>query len=63
MGGSGVRLVTSQVIERAPAEVFRLVATEHFQYHPKWDPAVTSIIKTSSERWESEPPRLCTVEP
>jgi Polyketide cyclase / dehydrase and lipid transport len=47
MGGSGVRLAASQVIERPPAEVFRFVATEHFQNHPKWDPAVTSITKTS----------------
>jgi hypothetical protein len=28
-------------------EVFRFVATEHFQNHPKWDPAVTSITQTS----------------
>lgn len=35
MGGSGVRLAASQVIERLPpAEVFRVVATEHFQNHP-----------------------------
>ena len=43
-----MRLSASQVIERPPAEVFRFVATEHFQNHPKWDPAVTSITKTSS---------------
>jgi Polyketide cyclase / dehydrase and lipid transport len=42
-----VRLSASQVIERPPAEVFRFVATEHFQNHPKWDPAVVSITKTS----------------
>jgi Polyketide cyclase / dehydrase and lipid transport len=42
-----MRLAASQVIERPPAEVFRFVATEHFQNHPKWDPAVTSITKTS----------------
>jgi hypothetical protein len=47
MGGNGVRLAASQVIERPPAEVFRFVATDHFQNHPKWDPAVTSITKTS----------------
>jgi hypothetical protein len=46
MGGSGVRLAASQVIERPPAEVFRFVATDHFQNHPKWDPTVTSITKT-----------------
>jgi polyketide cyclase/dehydrase/lipid transport protein len=27
--------------------VFRFVATDHFQNHPKWDPAVTSITQTS----------------
>jgi Polyketide cyclase / dehydrase and lipid transport len=48
-GGSGVRLAASQVIERPPAEVFRFVATEHFQNHPKWDPTVTSIVQTSPE--------------
>jgi hypothetical protein len=42
-----VRLSASQVIERPPTEVFRFVATEHFQNHPKWDPAVTSITQTS----------------
>jgi hypothetical protein len=42
-----VRLSASEVIERPPTEVFRFVATEHFENHPKWDPAVTSITKTS----------------
>ncbi len=42
-----MRLSASQVIERSPAEVFRFVATDHFQNHPKWDPAVTAIIQTS----------------
>ena len=42
-----MRLSASQVIERPPTEVFRFVATDHFQNHPKWDPAVTSITKTS----------------
>jgi signal recognition particle receptor subunit beta len=42
-----VRLAASQVIERPPAEVFRFVATDHFENHPKWDPAVTAITKTS----------------
>jgi hypothetical protein len=42
-----VRLSACQVIERPPAEVFRFVATDHFQNHPRWDPAVTSITKTS----------------
>jgi hypothetical protein len=47
MGGGGVRLAASQVIDRSPAEVFRFVATDHFHNHPKWDPAITSITKTS----------------
>jgi hypothetical protein len=42
-----VRLSASQVIQRPPTEVFRFVATEHFQNHPTWDPAVTSITQTS----------------
>ena len=42
-----MQLAASQVIERPPAEVFRFVATDHFQNHPKWDPAVTSITQTS----------------
>jgi Polyketide cyclase / dehydrase and lipid transport len=42
-----VRLAASQVIERPPAEVFRFVATDHLQNHPKWDPAVTAITQTS----------------
>ena len=42
-----MRLAASQIIERPPTEVFRFVATDHFQNHPRWDPAVTSITKTS----------------
>ena len=42
-----MRLSASQVIERPPTQVFRFVVTEHFQNHPKWDPAVTSITQTS----------------
>jgi hypothetical protein len=42
-----VRLAASEVIERPPADVFRFVATDHFQNHPKWDPAILSITKTS----------------
>jgi Polyketide cyclase / dehydrase and lipid transport len=42
-----VRLAASQVIERPPAEVFRFVATDHFQNHPRWDPAVAAITQTS----------------
>jgi Polyketide cyclase / dehydrase and lipid transport len=42
-----MRLSASQVIERPPAEVFRFIATDHFHNHPKWDPAITAITKTS----------------
>lgn len=42
-----MRLSASQVIQHPPTEVFRFVATEHFQNHPKWDPAVTAITQTS----------------
>jgi hypothetical protein len=42
-----VRLAASQVIERPPAEVFRFVATDHLQNHPKWDSAVTAITQIS----------------
>jgi hypothetical protein len=45
--GNRVRLAASQIIERPPTEVFRFVATDHFQNHPRWDPAVTTITKTS----------------
>lgn len=40
-----MRLAASQIIERPPAEVFRFVATDHFENHFKWDPAVTSITQ------------------
>ena len=28
----------SEVVERPPADVFRFVATDHVQNHPRWDP-------------------------
>ena len=34
-------------IDAPPSEVFRFVATEHFQNHPKWDPAVLEMTRTS----------------
>jgi hypothetical protein len=49
-------LAASQVIER-PAEVFRFVATEHFEDHPKWDPgAYLHHQDLPSGRWDSEGP-------
>ncbi len=31
-------VTVSGVIERPPAEVFRVIATEHVENHPRWDP-------------------------
>jgi hypothetical protein len=45
--GSGVWLAASQITQRPPAEVFPFVATDHFQNHPTWEPAVTAITQTS----------------
>jgi uncharacterized protein YndB with AHSA1/START domain len=33
-----MKLQLSQVIDRPPAEVFRFIATNHVQNHPRWDP-------------------------
>jgi uncharacterized protein YndB with AHSA1/START domain len=33
-----VKLEFSQVINRPPADVFRFMATNHVQNHPRWDP-------------------------
>lgn len=33
-----MKLELSQVIDRPPAEVFRFIATDHVQNHPRWDP-------------------------
>jgi uncharacterized protein YndB with AHSA1/START domain len=33
-----MKLEFSQVIDRSPAEVFRFIATNHVQNHPRWDP-------------------------
>jgi uncharacterized protein YndB with AHSA1/START domain len=33
-----MKLELSQVINRPPAEVFRFIATDHVQNHPRWDP-------------------------
>ena len=42
-----MRLQYSQEIAAPPAEVFRFVGTEHFQNHPKWDPAVLEMEQIS----------------
>ena len=40
-------IAAEQRIERAPADVFRFVATEHFRNHPRWDPDVLEMDQTS----------------
>ena len=42
-----MRLEAAQVIDRPPEDVFRFVATDHFQNHPKWDPAIEQMTPTS----------------
>ena len=42
-----MRLQAGQDIDAPPSEVFRFVATEHFQNHPSWDPAVHEMTQTS----------------
>lgn len=42
-----MRLEAVQVIERRQEDVFRFVATDHFQNHPKWDPAIEQMTPTS----------------
>jgi Polyketide cyclase / dehydrase and lipid transport len=42
-----MRLEAAQVIERRPQAVFRFVATDHFQNHPKWDRAIEQMTPTA----------------
>jgi hypothetical protein len=42
-----MRVKAAQVIDRPPVDVFRFVATDHFQNHPKWDPAIEKMTPTS----------------
>ena len=41
-----MRLQGEEHIHATPSEVFRFVATDHFQNHPKWDPAVLEMTQT-----------------
>lgn len=43
-----MRVEAAQAIDRPPADVFQFVATDHFQNHPLWDPAVEELSPTSS---------------
>ncbi len=42
-----MRLQAEETIDASPSEVFRFVATDHFQNHPKWDPAVVEMTQTT----------------
>ncbi len=35
------------IVDRPPREVFRFVATDHFENHPRWDPDVNEMRQTS----------------
>jgi hypothetical protein len=41
-----VKLDVSESIERPPADVFRFVATDHVQNHPRWDPQMSLVQET-----------------
>src|SRR5437764_13080836 len=43
----GMRTEATQVIDRPPEDVFRFLATDHFQNHRMWDPAVEQMTPTS----------------
>ncbi|SFT87531.1 Polyketide cyclase / dehydrase and lipid transport [Geodermatophilus amargosae] len=42
-----MRLQAEIHIDAAPSDVFRFVATEHFDNHPRWDPSVVEMTPTS----------------
>ena len=42
-----MRLSASETIDRPAADVFRFVAREHWQNHPKWDPAIVELTQTT----------------
>jgi uncharacterized protein YndB with AHSA1/START domain len=41
-----VKLDLSESIERPPADVFRFVATDHVENHPRWDPQMSLVQET-----------------
>jgi hypothetical protein len=41
-----VKLDVSESIARPPADVFRFVATDHVQNHPRWDPQMSLVQET-----------------
>lgn len=42
-----MKLDVSESIERPPADVFRFVATDHVNNHPRWDPQMSLVQETS----------------
>jgi hypothetical protein len=42
-----MRLQADELIEKPASEVFRFVATEHFENHPKWDQALVEMTPVS----------------
>jgi hypothetical protein len=42
-----MRLKAEEDIHATPSEVFRFVATDHFQNHPKWDPSILEMTQTT----------------
>jgi hypothetical protein len=43
-----MRLTVDQEIERPAGEVFRFIATNHFENHPKWDPSIVELTPMSA---------------
>ena len=41
-----MKLDVSESIERPPADVFRFVATDHVENHPRWDPELSLVQET-----------------
>jgi hypothetical protein len=41
-----LKLEVSESIDRPPADVFRFVATNHVENHPRWDPQMSLVQET-----------------
>ena len=42
-----MRVKSEEDIQATPSEVFRFVATDHLQNHPKWDPSILEMTQTT----------------
>lgn len=42
-----MHIAVHEIIRRPAAEVFRFVATEHFEHHPMWDTSIREMTQTS----------------